>query len=326
MRFRSEIELPISSWQFDQQSHLLLLGSCFADTMGSRLLKYKFSALVNPFGILYHPISLLRPLRAALSGENPFQDNLFESEGQWHSFHFHSQLCATSELALQQKIQATLATTKEALLKAKVLVLTFGTAIAFRHLASDTLVANCHKVPAQEFSREMLPLEMLFSETSAFLQQLWEQNPRLQILLTVSPIRHLRSGIIENSASKAILRTLCQQLITQFEQASYFPAYELMLDDLRDYRFYREDLAHPTEMAQQYIWEKFRDSYVQTAAIKHINLLKQIQKDLAHRPRNPNSKKQQQFLLALKEKIAHLQPVCDLSQEWAEVQNRLSGL
>lgn len=323
MKLRSEILLQPIDRPIGHDAKIISIGSCFAERMGDRLAKYKFKCLQNPFGILFHPIPMIAPLMAALEEENPFSGSLFEQEGNWKSLAFHSRMRHTDRDFLESMIQNGLIATKNALESADLLILTFGSAIGFRHLASDTIAGNCHKIPQKEFKKETSRLNALRLKLESFLEKLRQVNPQLRVLLTVSPVRHLRSGVVENAGSKAILRTLSQELSEDYDHVHYFPAWELLMDDLRDYRFYESDLAHPTPLAEDYVWEKFANTWISADARKINADLDGIFRDLAHRPFDEKSDAHKSFLKGLHAKIDSLRGFVDLDLELVELEERL---
>jgi hypothetical protein len=323
MQFRSELHIPPADWQFGHRDGVVSLGSCFAGRMGRQLLDYKFRTLVNPFGIVYHPVPLLRPLLAALRDDNALDQDLFQQNGRWRSLHFHSEISHPDRRFLEESIAMRRGMLREALELGKVLILTLGTAIGFRHKERDLIVGNCHKLPGKDFDREMSTVEVLQRDLENALQEVFRLRPEMRVLLTVSPVRHLRSGMVENSASKAVLRVVCQQLSGAFDRVDYFPAYELMLDDLRDYRFYQDDLMHPTPMAEDYIWEKFRGAYIDTKARELMERLDKVKRDLAHRPFDADGAAYRTFLQKLRGRIEELGLELDLRLELREVEERL---
>jgi hypothetical protein len=325
MDFRTEIFPRPASRPVGHLSSIISVGSCFAERMGDRLRHYKFRLLQNPFGIIFHPLPLIAPLEVALSGHDTYTDQLFLHEGRWRHLAFHSQLSHHDKRFLQDQIHGALQVTGMALKQADLLILTLGSAMGFRDTASDTIVANCHRLPQQRFTREISRLGQLRESYDQFLNHLFQVNPKVQILLTVSPVRHLRNGLVENGASKAVLRTLCEELTADHDRVDYFPSYEILMDDLRDYRFYARDLTHPTEVAEDYVWEKFAATWLSPQAREVNAQLDQIYRDLAHRERDPESEAHQTFLQKLHTRIDHLRGTVDLDLELREVEERMNA-
>ena len=247
------------------------------------------------------------------------EDSFFEREGRWGSFLLPG--THDSKKDRLEHLQNTHDKVSAALTDGKYLVLTFGTAIGFHHLQLDQIVANCHKFPGQDFERHITPLGQLYSFARESLAQIFALNPDLKVLLTVSPVRHIRSGLENNSVSKALLRALCHHLVSVFPAVGYFPSYEIMMDDLRDYRFYRSDLIHPNEMAVDYIWEKLANGYFSEGTRELLQQIGQVMRDLAHRPINPRSEGHKRFLVQLEKKISQLSGQVDLTGEWAQLRD-----
>ncbi|MEM7037378.1 MAG: GSCFA domain-containing protein, partial [Bacteroidota bacterium] len=252
-----------------------------------------------------------------------FREGLFEQDGQWYSFGLHSDMRHRDRRFLESMIDGGLQALGAGLAQAKVLVLTLGTALVFRHVEQDEIVANCHRAPASAFRQEMLTVAEVEAVILELVDELKEVNPDMQVMLTVSPVRHLRSGIVESSASKSMLRAACHTLTHNHPSVHYFPAYELLLDDLRDYRFFQSDLMHPTEMAETYIWEKFSTTYLSPEARDLNTQLAQALKDLAHRPRDPRSDAHRTFLQRLEAKLQTLNNHVNLSLELQEIRERM---
>jgi hypothetical protein len=323
MEFRTELFPESTGAPISHRCDLVSIGSCFAERMGERLKHYKFHLLQNPFGILFHPIPMVAPLVAALKGEDPYSANLILQEGKWCSLAFHSRMSHRDKEFLQTMIGGVLQATNRALRKADWVVLTLGSAIGFRHLESGQLAGNCHKLPQQAFVKEFSRVGDLRAAFEEFLGALFAANPKVRVLLTVSPVRHLRSGLVDSAGSKAVLRALCQELTEDFERVDYFPAWELLMDDLRDYRFYGRDLAHPSEVAEDYIWQKFSEAYLSPQA-RTINAeLDGVFRDLAHRPFQPEGEAHQQFLRNLRDKIDRLRSHVDLELELRDLDERM---
>ena len=294
--FRTELHVSPGPLSLDLTSGIVTLGSCFAEVIGHKLQESKAQVLVNPFGTIFNPLSLDKLVRAALSGSASIADNLVQHQGIWYAYDLHSSLSSLSRETLLQNLDERLALTRSALQHAKLLIITLGTAVGYRLQSSGEVVANCHKLPARQFSRELLPINTLLPDMQQTLEELWQFNPGLQVLLTVSPVRHIKETIEVNSVSKSILRLLCHDLTTQYQQAHYFPAFELMMDDLRDYRFYGRDMLHPTEVAEDYIWDKFVNAYLNEEFKDFLKAWEKTRRAIAHKPFHPESEAHQSFL------------------------------
>ncbi len=280
---------------------ILLIGSCFAENIGEKLIQSKFQTLINPNGILFNPISIATALRSYLQPETK---NLKpETNNDLHfSFEHHGSFSSTTKEELEYKIISSHKTAHQQLKEAKFLIITFGSAFAYRHIASNKIVANCHKLPQQDFKKELLSVENLVADYKLLFEELKKFNPQLNIILTVSPVKYLRDGIIENNLSKSILIQSVHQL-----SKNYFPSYELVNDDLRDYRFYKEDMAHPNEQAINYVWEKFSEVYFSNETNSLIKNIKDITQAAHHRPINENTEQHLKFKQIYLNKCAELE-------------------
>lgn len=294
--FRTEVQVAPAQLQLSLQDKVLTIGSCFAEVIGSRLKQNKVDVLVNPFGTIFNPLSVCLLLQAAAGKPFDFEQHLVQHNGIWYAYDLHSSLSSPHKQELLQKIQERVHRTKEQLQQASLLIVTLGTAVAYKLRGSGKVVANCHKLPANNFERTLLQTEEMkqaFEQTLALLSQI---NPNLHVLLTVSPVRHIKETLPTNSVSKATLRVLCHQLEEAHANLHYFPAFEIMMDDLRDYRFYREDMLHPTEVAEEYIWQKFVAAYYDKGFQVFREAWQKIQRALAHRPFHPQSEAHQGFV------------------------------
>ena len=309
--FRTEIncsaEQPIS---LDHK--ILTLGSCFADQFGTWLSNNKFSVLANPFGTTYNPVSIHNLVLDAI--KESIDSNLFvERNGLWLHHSFHSRFIASSKQELIDIIQQTQKQVRSFLGELDILILTYGTAWVYELNTPKQLVSNCHKVPGTNFSERLLSVEEILTSFHNLNQKLKSDLPYLRIIVTVSPVRHIKDTLELNSVSKSTLRIACHELHQQ-NIVEYFPAYEIMMDDLRDYRFYERDMIHPSAQARDYINQKFSDRYLTHDTLKLINTLNEIQRALSHKPFQLASPAHQNFLkdtLRKLEAIQHQIPVTD---------------
>ena len=304
--FRTEVQVSPSTLQFTLHDKVLTIGSCFAEVIGSRLQQSKVGVLVNPFGTIFNPLSVCLLLQAAAGQPYGFEQHLVEQNGIWYAYDLHSSLSSPDKSQLLQQIRERMRRTKEQLQQASLLIVTLGTAVAYNLRDSGKVVANCHKLPANNFERTLLQTEEMkqaFEQTLALLNQI---NPNLHLLLTVSPVRHIKETLPANSVSKATLRVLCHQLEEAHANLHYFPAFEIMMDDLRDYRFYREDMLHPTEVAEEYIWQKFVAAYYGKSFQAFLAGWQKMQRAVAHRPFHPQSEAHQAFLRNTLQQLAQL--------------------
>ncbi|MBC8084326.1 MAG: GSCFA domain-containing protein [Hymenobacter sp.] len=312
--------------QLPLAARVLTIGSCFSDTIGGRLADAKVSALVNPFGTVFNPVAACKLLRAAAGEEADWQQHLVEARGRWQSYDLHATLGADSPVELLQTLQQLLRDTGVFLATADVVILTLGTAWAYRLLETDELVSNCHKMPAEKFSKELLtPDEIInaVAETHAYLRQ---RNPKLRFVLTVSPVRHLKDTLPLNAVSKSVLRVACHYLSELLPDVSYFPAYELLLDDLRDYRFYAADMLHPSAVAEDYIWERFAQTYFDGEFGRFRKEWEAVRQALSHRPLHPAAPEHRQFLTGTLERLEKLATQADMRMEILEIRKQLQNL
>ena len=316
--FRTKISIPPYDFNMKHSDQILCLGSCFAENIAQKLQRNKFDSLLNPFGILYNPWSISKAINLLLKGKPYTQDQLFNNQGLWHSFDYHGAFSHPDKNEALENINTSFATAQSFLKNTNRLIITLGTANVFVYKKTSEIVANCHKIPGNEFERKRLSIKTIVEKLSSAFEQLKHQNPDLQIISTVSPIRHIRDGLIENQKSKATLLLALEKISSNLDFVNYFPAYEILLDDLRDYRFYKVDLIHPSQMAVDYIWNLFKESFFNTET---KNLMLEIEKIVSaseHQPIHPNSTQHQSFLTQQLQKIVNLtekHPFLDFSKE-----------
>jgi hypothetical protein len=296
--FRTALACEPITPSFALKSPVLTVGSCFADTIGQRLLAHKFEGLSNPFGVIFNPLSVHKLLSQAIAPQPELWSapRFVQQDGLWLHYDWHSEHYAANKDTLIQQLQQTLHTVAEVLQKAQWIVYTFGTAWVYRLRTDHTLVANCHKSPAANFEKQLLSVAEIVADFAKLHTLVAQHNPRLHWLLTVSPVRHLKDTLPLNSVSKSVLRLACHELSQNLAQVHYFPAYELLLDDLRDYRFYAQDMLHPSEQAQEYIWQQFAQAAFNPETQAAVRQWSKIRQALQHRPLCPESVAHQQFL------------------------------
>ncbi|WP_048826061.1 GSCFA domain-containing protein [Hymenobacter sp. DG25B] len=324
--FRTELPLTPHPQQLPLSARVLTIGSCFSETIGSRLTDFKVSTLVNPFGTVFNPVVACQLLRAAAGEDMDWQQHLVEARGRWQSYDLHASIGAASPVVLLQQIQDVVQRTGAFLAQADVVMLTLGTAFTYRLKETQELVNNCHKLPAERFEKEMLtPDEIInaVAETHAYLRR---KNPKLRFVLTVSPVRHLKDTLPLNSVSKSVLRVACHYLSELLPDVSYFPAYELLLDDLRDYRFYASDMLHPSAVAEDYIWEKFSRTYFDANFGRFKKEWESVRQALAHRPLYEGSPEHRHFLETTLERMQRLGSQVDLRAEIRQLHKQIVQL
>ena len=310
MQFTTKISIPKSDHQIDYNSKILSLGSCFAVNIGDKFDYFKFQNTTNPFGILFHPLAIEKLIDFAVSQKNFTQEDLFFHNERWHCFDAHSDLSNPNKDELLQNLNEILKSTYQQIAESTHIIITYGTSWVYRNIETNKIVANCHKVPQKQFVKELLSVETIKKSIKTILDLIQKINPNVTIILTISPVRHLKDGFVENQLSKAYLISALHQVL-QTEHCKinteYFPSYEIMMDELRDYRFYAEDMIHPSQIAIDYIWERFSETNISIETHPIMVEVSTIQKGLAHRPFNINSESHQQFLSKLQDKIVKLQ-------------------
>ncbi|MGB3152360.1 MAG: GSCFA domain-containing protein [Maribacter sp.] len=309
MNLQTKILVPRANNQIGYDSQLLLLGSCFSQNIGNKLDYFKFRSLQNPFGILFNPRAIENLVERAVEKKIYSETDLFFQNERWHTFDAHSDMSLVLKGDLLATLNSNLVRTRNQIEKATHIIITLGTAWVYRHKKSQKIVANCHKIPQKEFDKSILPI----SETTASLKNIIERiqsvNTNAQIVFTISPVRHLKDGFVENQISKSRLITAVHEIIGVSPTGAkgiYFPSYEVMMDELRDYRFYAQDMIHPNQLAIDYVWEKFKEVWVLEDAYKTMGKVEDIQKGLRHKPFHPESEQHQKFKKSLQAKIAYI--------------------
>ncbi|QFZ55129.1 GSCFA domain-containing protein [Oceanihabitans sp. IOP_32] len=308
MNLQTKIKLTQQSQNLiDYNSNLLLLGSCFVENIGKKLDHFKFNKLQNPLGILFNPKVIETLVFNAVNQKEYREEDVFFHNEQWHCFEAHSRLSNTSKENLLRDLNTAIQLTNQQIQKTTHIVITLGTAWIYNALETGKTVANCHKVPQEQFRREKMTVNAICKSLNHTVALVRRVNKNASMVFTVSPVRHLKDGFVENTLSKAHLITALHQIINHDEGLYYFPSYEIMMDELRDYRFYAEDMVHPNQVAINYIWEKFRDVWVSKDALQTMMEVDAIQKRLQHKPFNSKSEAHQKFLQNLDMKIKRLQ-------------------
>jgi len=313
MRLQTKIPLQSqSNNQIDYKSNILLLGSCFVENIGKKLEYFKFQNTINPFGILFHPKAIETLISNALNQREYTEKDIFFHNERWHCFDAHSVLSSISKKDLLEKLNSKLELTNKQIHESTHLIITLGTAWIYKHIESNQIVANCHKVPQKHFRKVILSVDEIISILESIETQIRSVKPNIKCIYTVSPVRHLKDGFIENQQSKAHLITAIHQFLNCKSEivnrnSVYFPSYEIMMDELRDYRFYAEDMMHPNKTAINYIWEKFQQVWIASKALPTMDEVETIQKGLLHKPFNSNSEAHLQFLQNLENKKEQMQ-------------------
>lgn len=304
MNFRTILSIPSQTTNLSYKDKLMLLGSCFTENIGEKLEKFHLPQLTNPFGILYNPISIAQSIERLMENK-PFDENeLFEHNGLIHSWAHHGSFSAPSEKQALTNMNKLYLEAAEHFKETTVLLITFGSSWIYEY--EGNVVANCHKVPEREFIRRRLSVDEIVTRYSDLLAKISAQNPTIHVIFSVSPIRYMRQGATENQTNKAILLLAVEELTKRFEQVNYFPAYEILLDELRDYRFFSDDMIHPSTSAIDYIWERFVETYFDRETQELLPQLEKLNKNLEHRPLHQDSKAYQIFNKTLDSQVLEL--------------------
>ena len=289
MNLQTVVKLEKPSFQVDYKTKMMLIGSCFVENIGAKLDYFKFQTEINPCGVVYNPISVGETLHLLLKNSALTKNELLENGGKWVSLKHHGSFSAPSQEEALERINSRLDIAARKLREADVLMITWGTAWVYRYRSTSEIVANCHRFPASDFERFRLSVDEIVAYYTDLFNRLLELRPDLKIVMTVSPVRHWKDGANGNQLSKAILLLAIERLRAQFGCIYYFPAYELVMDELRDYRFYGEDLLHLSTLGVEYIWEKFMGCFLQPNTQEWMKKVEHCNKILAHRPFDQNS-------------------------------------
>ena len=324
IKLSTEVVIPASDWKINHHSKIFTIGSCFADVLGSQLAAHKFQVHNNVFGTVFNPFAIAKILDAALEGKQPTQSLYLQNpDNVWLHYDFHSSLFGNEQAELQNQLTAQLQEARAFLKETDVLVITFGTAFAFRHKQTNQVVGNCHKVPADQFLKELLHPDQIFMAYEQLIQKLQVFKRNLHIILTVSPVRHTRDTLALNSVSKSTLRLVCHRLSEKYKHVEYFPSYEIMTDELRDYRFYEEDLIHPTKTAEDFIFNAFTKAYMHIDAMNFMKEWDAIRQMMEHRPLHGATESQRKLLHSLRSKLHVIAKHTDVSKEIREVEDKM---
>lgn len=329
-QYFTEVKIKDDGWKIDHHSKIMMVGSCFTENIGSRMQRFKFQVDLNPFGILYNPQSIAKCLRMLAENKQYLEDDLIEHQGLWHSFDHHGRFSSTDPQEALDRINQQVKLSAAHLIESDYLILSFGTAWIYELKSSGEIVSNCHKLPASDFKRLRLTPGEIVEAYRELILALWKFNPNLKILFTVSPIRHWKDGAVENQLSKATLLLAIDRLITGFgeEQCAYFPSYEIVMDELRDYRFYSPDMLHISEQAVEHIWRRFSTTFVGDTSHYIIKKVLKIIKASEHRPLNSNTEAYEKFLFYNLKEIEELLiifPFLNLIKEKKHFELELNG-
>jgi hypothetical protein len=321
--FRTELTLKPSEAKISYETPVLSAGSCFAVVMGQRMIENKLKVSSNPFGVIFNPVSLFRLLNYSLERKFPEISSYVEGLDQFYNLELHSDFASPKLEQLVFEVEEAIVHTGEFLKETKWLIITLGTAWVYQKVDTGLLVANCHKLPSHLFHKKLLSVEEIVSSFSKTYKNIKAKHPDINFIITVSPVRHIKDTLELNSVSKSVLRLAADQLETAFDDVDYFPSYEIMTDDLRDYRFYKKDMIHPTEVAEDYIWGKFTHKYFSEEALQMMQEWQQLKKAVHHRPFNPATEAHQTFIRKTIEKLEKLNSKIDVLVEIQHLKNQL---
>lgn len=325
IKLSTEVDLEVSDWKIDHHSKILTLGSCFAEVLGSQLGNYKFDVLNNPLGTIFNPVTICKVLDQALEGKAPNPTLFLQNPDHiWLHHDYHSSNWATDQTGLETHLAAESENIRIFLKEADLLVITLGTAYAYRHRKTNQIVGNCHKLPGDRFVKELLHFDQILIAFEQLVQKMIPFNRKLRIMLTVSPVRHTRDTLPLNQVSKSTLRLVCHRLSEKYKHVSYFPSYEIMVDELRDYRFYKSDMVHPSEVAEEYIFDVFSKTFLHPDSVKFMKDWESIRHSLAHRPLHGLTSGHLKLLKSLWSKLNAISRNLDVSAEMEEVERRIA--
>lgn len=328
MELNTRIVIPQPSFKISYADNLLLLGSCFAENIGQKLSDNKFRTDVNPFGTLYNPASITNAVHILTEKKHYRPSDLFIHNGLFNSWDHHSRFSFTTIEESLSTINRRMERSSAFLSTTQVAIITLGTRYIYRLKETGRIVANCHKLPEKTFNRYPLKCNDIVTECRLMIDDFKELNPNIRFIFTVSPIRHWKDGAHNNQLSKAALLLAIEQIQVEYgDEVAYFPAYEIMMDELRDYRFYAEDMIHPSALAVEYIWQRFIETFVNQESITIMKEWQDILKAINHKPFNPSSEQYRNFILQtlLKmERITDKIPYFDIANEIEILKSKLN--
>ncbi|MCP4130022.1 MAG: GSCFA domain-containing protein [bacterium] len=318
MKFLTEINIEPLADLIEHKHRIITMGSCFAENLSEYFIADKFSVMGNPFGVLYNPISIFNVLKCIAENKVFSRDDLVQHMDEWHSFYFHSDFSHHDPDVCLKRINAVLKETGDFIKKADWMILTYGSAFTYQYKKNGFTVSNCHKIPAKEFEKNLLPPDRVEETIVDTIDTLRDLNPGLRFIFTVSPVRHWSDGAVENQLSKSTLLVALHSVLKKYNSAFYFPSYEIMMDELRDYRFYKQDLLHPNKTAVEYIRDKFCVAAMSGQCRSALEDMRRLASAMAHRPRNRQSPGHRKFLgqqLELLKRYKEKYPYVDFSNE-----------
>ena len=327
--FRTPVDIRESKFNLNYKKNTMMVGSCFTNYVGAKLQRYKFPVSLNPFGVLYNPESVRNALNTLMYEKYFEEKDLHQFNGRWLSFHHDTSFSGYDREKVLQDINTGIHAGNEWLANTHLLIITFGTARVYLHKKKNHIVSNCHKLPAREFNRYLLDINDIVESYRRLIGDLKKFNHNLHIIFTISPVRHWKDGAAGNQQNKAVLILAIKKLLEEFPELEYFPSYEILMDELSDYRFYAEDMIHPGDTAVNYIWDRFCDTYIKKSTQKLMEKIEAIVKAKTHRPFHPQSLEYQNFIKKQIEKTEHFldkYPHIDLRPELDYFIAQLEGI
>lgn len=307
MQFRTQIPVSKSSHPIGYNSKVVSLGSCFAVNISEKFQYFKFQTTTNPFGIIFNPVSIEKIVRRVAEKHFFTEKDIFFFNKRWHCFEVHSELSHPNREAFLSTLNELIDSTFQQITEATHIIITYGTSWVYREKEHNQVVANCHKIPQKQFDKELLSVAVNQDAIRNTAEAIRQLNPNANLTFTVSPVRHIKDGFVENQISKAHLISGLHAAISGLSSADYFPSYEIMMDELRDYRFYAEDMLHPNQTAVDYIWKLFAEAYITAESFPTMTAIDNIQRSLKHRPFNADGAEHAKFLSQLQDKMKKIE-------------------
>ena len=325
MNYRTIVAPKDYDFEISHQSNLLLIGSCFSENIGSKLITNKFNILINPSGILFNPISTVNTLNDIIEEKEFAEKDLHFENSLYHSFAHHGSFSGINSKEVLIRINQSRVSATLFLKRTDVIIVTLGSSWAYRHTDTGEFVANCHKVPNKKFTKELLEVDFIVEKLQGVIDKLQAINSNLKVIFTISPVRHWKDGAEENTLSKSILNVAIHQL-ARSKATYYFPSYEMVIDDLRDYRFYKEDMLHPNSVAVDYVWNGFGSAFFSSETLSLNKIICKIDAAIKHRPFNSLSNEYQRFVKIQLKNITDLKkknPTIGFDKEISFFENQL---
>ena len=316
--------VPDSEYKIQSDDRLIFIGSCFAEHISARLTSFKWQVCNNPFGVIYHPNAILNALKFIAQKNSEHENRLVKIQGIWYSWDHHSKVSHHSKDELLKIIRKTNAEFLSFVKNARFIFISLGSAYYYRLKSDGRTVANCHKAPASDFDKRLSSVEELTLDLNSTVRLLKSLNPEIKIVWTISPVRHYRDGLIENQNSKSLLRVALLSCLEK-SQDYYFPSYEILIDSLRDYRWYTSDLAHPNEMAIDHIWDRFCAAMMSEESKRWIQEMHPFLNTLSHKPRHTTGTEFQKYTEYLNRKLLELQELRP-QINWNPEREKIDGL